>query len=71
MTALKKPVKRSTVDGRTGYMVTLLPGNPALIEVRIQRRRKGYLISIPHLHTMLALREASIPMRKRGRGGRV
>ena len=67
MTALRKPVKRSTQAGGTGYMVTLLPGNPALIEVRERRRRKGYVISVAHLHTLLALREASIPVRKRGR----
>jgi hypothetical protein len=71
MTTFKRAVKRKTVDGRTGYVVTILPGNPALIEVRELRRRKGYTISVPHLHTMLALRDASIPMRKRGRGGRV
>lgn len=65
MTPLKKPVKRSTQAGSTGFMVTLLPGNPAFIEVRERRRRKGYVISVAHLHTMLALREASIPARKR------
>lgn len=65
MTALRKPVTRSTKAGTTGYSVTLLPGDPALIEVRERRRRKGYVISVAHLHTLLALREASIPTRRR------
>ena len=71
MTALRKPVKRTTAGDRLTFVVTLIPGPPALIEVREHRSRQGYVISVAHLHTMLALREASIPMRKRGRGGRV
>jgi len=71
MTALQRPVKRSTVGQRITYVVTLLPGPPALIEVRELRRRKGYVIAVDKLYTQLALREAAIPMRKRGRGGRV
>ena len=66
MTALRKPVTRSTKAGRIGFLITLRPGDPALIEVWERRRgAKHYVISVAHLHTLLALREASIPMRRR------